>query len=134
MTEDRKRKEMVLTRWRSHRDMSVSVVINRPALVTFFEENDCMVEDEGDPGKYLKMHLGTTDFKILDQFSGMLETMTQTSQICEGDKYPTIGAVLRLSSPRSVCAFRLCVLPRTLPCHPKSASLTWDDKVTQARL
>ncbi len=37
--------------------MSVSVVINRPALVAFFEENECMVEDEGDPGKYLKMHL-----------------------------------------------------------------------------
>jgi hypothetical protein len=74
--------------------MSVSVVINRPALVVFFEENDSMVEDEGDPGKYLKMHLGTTDFKILDQFPGMLETMTQASQLCEGDKYPTIGAAL----------------------------------------
>jgi hypothetical protein len=86
--------KMVLTRWRSHRDMSVNVVINRPALVTFFEENDYMVEDEGDPGKYLKMHLGTTDFKILDQFSGMIETMEQASQICEGDKYPTIGAAL----------------------------------------
>ena len=31
---------------------------------------------------------------ILDQFSGMLETMAQASQICEGDKYPTIGAAL----------------------------------------
>jgi hypothetical protein len=57
-----------------------------------------MVEDEGDPGKYLKMHLGTTDFKILDQFSGMLETMAYTSQICEGDKYPTIGVVLTVLS------------------------------------
>ena len=68
--------------------------MNRPALVAFFEENDCLVKGETDPGKYLKMHLGTTDFKILDQFSGMLETMTQASQICEGDKYPTIGAAL----------------------------------------
>ncbi len=48
--------------------MSVSVVMNRPALVAFFEENECLVEDEADPGKYLKMHLGTKDFKILDQF------------------------------------------------------------------
>ena len=74
--------------------MSASVVMNRPALVAFFEENECLVEDEADPGKYLKMHLGTTDFKILDQFAGMLETMAQASQICEGDKYPTIGAAL----------------------------------------
>ena len=94
--------KMVLTRWRSHRDMSASIVMIRPALVAFFQENDCLVEDEADPGKYLKMHLGTTDFKILDQFSGMLETMAQASQICEGDKYPTIGAALT--------AFRLPVL------------------------
>ena len=97
--------KMVLTRWRSHRDMSVSVVINRPALVAFFEENDCMVEDEGGPGKYLKMHLGTTDFKILDQFSGMLETMAQASQICEGDKYPTIGVAL---TALSMCISSMC--------------------------
>jgi hypothetical protein len=37
----------------------------------------------------------TTDFKILDQFAGMLETMDQSSQICEGDKYPTIGVTLK---------------------------------------
>ena len=42
--------KMVLTRWRSHHDISASVVINRPALMVFFEENDCLVEDETDPG------------------------------------------------------------------------------------
>ena len=47
------------------------------------------------------MHLGTTDFKILDQVSGMLETMSQASQICEGDKYPTIGDALTVIS--SMC-------------------------------
>ena len=53
--------------------MSLSIVTNRPALVAFFEENDCLVE-ETDPGKYLKMHLGPTDFKILDQFAHLQRT------------------------------------------------------------
>ena len=113
--------KMVLTRWRSHRDMSVSVVINRPALVAFFEENECLVEDEADPGKYLKMHLGTTDFKILDQFAGMLETMAQASQICEGDKYPTIGAAL---TALSMCISSMRPTTDITLCHPKQSSPT----------
>jgi hypothetical protein len=43
-----------------------------------------------------------------DQFSGMLKTMAQTSQICEGDKYPTIGAAL---TALSMCIS--CIRPTT---------------------
>ena len=51
------------------------------------------------------MHLGTTDFKILDQFADMLETIVQVSQICEGDKYLTIGATL---TALSICISSMC--------------------------
>ena len=64
------------------------------AFVRNLEENDCLLGDETDPGKYLKMHLGTLDFKILDQFSALLENMVKDPQICEGDKYHTTGAAL----------------------------------------
>ena len=86
--------KMVLTRWRSHRDMSLSVVRNKPSLETFFSENEVIVDDSSVSSGKKKLVFESREFRILDQFSAMLETMAMASQVLEGDKYPTIGAAL----------------------------------------
>jgi len=76
------------TSWMSHHDMSLNIVSNRPALVEFFKITITWwkIKHTLVPGKYLKIHpdfQGTTDFKILNQFSVILEITVWTLQICD---------------------------------------------------
>lgn len=86
---------MVLTRWRSHRDMSLCVVKNKPALEQFFHENGkVVIDDMSVEGGKAKLFLESSDFRILDQFASILNTLAMASQILEGDRYPTMSLAL----------------------------------------
>jgi len=67
---------------------------NMPALETFFNENEVVVDDTSVTSGKRKLVLESREFRVLDQFSSMLGTMAMASQALEEDKYPTIGVAL----------------------------------------